>query len=151
MVPFDILRFRRLQPIVQVAMEQQAEELIATYRQPNSPIDGSGLDYSEASLQIIDEILQDFYLQRAILPEELFHLVAAYVFEVTRRHYGGFYLSGDAKNPYAIMLGEPDFQLAVFFMDKIRRRASNGPADSVKSFYDAIAPLFATQTTGLHS
>lgn len=150
MISFGLLTFRRLKPIAVVAMQQQAEQLIMIFRRPGSPVPADRLDYSAASLAFIDEYLLQFYLKQTPLPCELLEAVSAYVFEVARRQFGGVYLSGDAKNPFALLVGEPEFQLGMFFVEKIRRRALYGADDSIVRFYAEIAAKVQAGVNAIH-
>ncbi|MGO7064450.1 hypothetical protein ACCT15_34370 [Rhizobium ruizarguesonis] len=106
-----------------------------------APIDASKLDFSEGSLQLVDQVLQDFYQRQAALPDDLHFLASAYVFETARRQFGGRYLRGDEHNPFVLVIGEPDFRVGVLVMAKIKGRAVNGPEDNIPFFYAGIAPL----------
>jgi hypothetical protein len=124
-------------------MEWQAADFIGAFTSPRAPIDASKLDYSEASLVLIDQVLDDFFRQGAPLPDDLHFLASAYVFEVARREFGGRYLRGDDENPFVLVIGEDDAQVGVCVMGKVRGRATNGPEDSILFFYAGIAPLVA--------
>ena len=124
-------------------MEWQAADFIGAFTSPRSPIDAGKLDYSEASLALVDRVLDDFYRQQAPLPDDLHFLASAYVFEVARREFGGRYLRGDEDNPFVLVIGEDDAQIGVCVMGNVRGRAANGPEDSIPFFYAGIAPLVA--------
>lgn len=127
-------------------MEWQATDFIEAFSPEGSPIDGSKLDYSEASLELVDQVLDDFYRQQAPLPDDLHFLTSAYIFEVARRAFGGRYLRGDEENPFILVIGEGTAEVGVCVMSKVRGRAVNGPEDSIPFFYAGIAPLVAAGT-----
>ncbi|MGH6615571.1 hypothetical protein [Sphingomonas sp.] len=127
-------------------MEWQAADFVTAFSPAGSPIDGSKLDYSEASLELVDRVLDDFYRQGAPLPEDLHFLTSAYVFEVARRAFGGRYLRGDQQNPFVLVIGEGPTEVGVCIMSKVQGRAVNGPEDSIPFFYAGIAPLVSAGT-----
>ncbi|KRD79838.1 hypothetical protein [Lysobacter sp. Root983] len=136
---FDIFRKKPKMPAsIEDGMASQADDFINAFRGPGSPIDADGLDFSRDSIALVDRILQDFYAQNAQLPDDLHFLASAYVFECARRRYGGRYLRGDEKNPFVLVVGEPEFQIGVCAMEKVLGRATNGPEDNLQFFFDGI-------------
>lgn len=138
---FDFLKRRRMPATIEDAMASQATDFVNAFSNPSAPIDVSKLDYSENSLQFVDQILDDFYRKQVQLPEDLHFLASSYVFETARRQFGGRYLRGDQDNPFVLVIGESEFRLGVLVMGKIRGRAIKGPEDSIPFFYAGIAPL----------
>jgi len=128
-------------------MEWQAADFVEAFSPAGSPIDGSKLDYREASLELVDRVLDDFYRQGASLPDDLHFLTSAYVFEVARHEFGGRYLRGDEENPFVLVIGEGAVEIGVCVMSKVRGRAVNGPEDSIPFFYAGIAPLVSGGTS----
>jgi hypothetical protein len=138
---FDFLKRKKMPATIDDAMASQAADFINAFSHPHAPIDASKLDYSESSLWLVDQVLDDFYRKQAQLPEDLHFLDSSYVFETARRQFGGRYLRGDRDNPFVLVIGEPEFRLGVPVMGKIRDRAVNGAEDSIPFFYAGIAPL----------
>lgn len=126
---------------IEEAMASQASDFISAFSGQGSPVDAKKLDYSESSLQLVDSILHDFYLQKAQLPEDLHFLASAYVSETARQQFGGRYLRADKDNSFVLVIGEPEFQAGVLVMAKVKNRSLNGPEDSIPFFYEGIAPL----------
>ena len=124
-------------------MEWQAADFVAAFSGPGSPIDEGKLDYSEASLALVDDVLDDFHRQGEPLPSELHFLASAYVFEVARREFGGRYLRFDEENPFVLEIADGQTRVGVCVMGKVRGRVVNGPEDSIPFFYAGIAPLVA--------
>ena len=122
-------------------MEQRAAGFVDAFSCDGSPIDGRKLDYSEASLALVDRMLDDFYRLGAALPDDIHGLTSAYVFEVARRSFGGRYLRGDQDNPYVLVIGEGDAEIGVCVMSKLHGRVRNGPEDNIPFFFAGIAPL----------
>ncbi|MHC2219478.1 hypothetical protein [Rhizobium leguminosarum] len=138
---FDFLKRRKMPATIENAMASQATDFVNAFSHPRAPVDASKLDFSEGSLHLVDQVLQDFYRRQAALPDDLHFLASAYVFETARRQFGGRYLRGDQENPFVLVIGEPDFRIGVFVMGKIKGRAANGPEDNIPFFYAGIAPL----------
>ncbi|GAB3618270.1 hypothetical protein GCM10027416_28270 [Okibacterium endophyticum] len=126
---------------IEEGMAWQAADFVDAFAGEGSPVAPGALDYSEASLEVLDGILDDFHTRGEPLPEDLQFLASAYVFEVARRQFGGRYLRADEPNPFVLVIGEPEFQVGVLVMGKVLGRAVNGPEDSIPFFYQGIAPL----------
>lgn len=144
---FDFLKRRRMPPTIEAAMASQANDFVNAFSGPGAPIDASALDYSEQSLSLVDQVLQDFYSQQAELPEDLHFLASAYIFECARKQFGGRYLRGDDANPFVLVIGEPACEIGFCVMEKVRKRATNGPEDSIPFFYQGIEGLLAKQVS----
>lgn len=126
-------------------MASQANDFIQAFVGHHAPIDAKQLDFSRESLQLVDQILQDFYVRKVSLPEDLYFLASAYVFECAKRKFGGRYLRGDEDDPFVLVIGEPDCQIGFCAMHKVKGRAKNGPEDSLVFFFDGIAPLYVNK------
>lgn len=136
---FDIFRKKPKMPAtIEEAMLSQANEFIQAFSGPGAPIDGEKLDFSRESLALVDQVLQDFYSQGASLPDDLHFLASAYVFECARQKYGGRYLRGDEKNPFVLVMGEPECQIGFCAMGKVASRATEGPENNIQFFFDGI-------------
>lgn len=125
------------------AMEWQAADFVTAFSQPDSPIDGSKLDYSPASLEEVDRLLDNVHYFGRELPGDMHFVTSAYVFEVARREFGGRYLRGDEQEPFVLVIGEGDAEVGVCVMGKVRGRTVNGIEDNIPFFYAGIAPAIA--------
>jgi hypothetical protein len=121
-------------------MASQAADFVAAFSAAGSPIDGSKLDYSSASMVWVDQLLDDFFQRKAPLPDDLHFMTSAYVFESARRAFGGRYLRGDHENPFVLVIGAAKAEVGVCAMAKVRGRATLGPEDSLHFFCQGIAP-----------
>lgn len=139
---FNIFKRKPKMPeTIEEGMESQAAVFVDSFRGEGSPIDADKLDYSMDSLEQVDAMLQDFFEQKASLPDDLHFLTSAYVFETVRRNHGGRYLRSEDDDPFVLVMGEPDCQIALFVMGKVRGRATNGPEDSLKFFCSDLGTL----------
>lgn len=146
---FDFFKRKKMPATIEAAMQSQSRDFVDAFSGAGSPIDAKGLDFSEASLELVDEVLHDFYLQEAPLPDDLHFLASAYIFETARQQFGGRYLRGDAPDDFILAIGEPEFQVTVFVMSKVRNRTIKGPEDNIPFFYAGIAPLVARKANAM--
>lgn len=105
------------------------------------------LDYSQASLRTIDDYLEALHLgvePPALTLESAVQLITCYIYETARREHGGFYIEGNAENPFVLAIPEPEPRVIVFVQQKVRGRIANGAEDSIPFFYDGIPGLLAT-------
>ncbi|MBY2947016.1 hypothetical protein [Rhizobium leguminosarum] len=53
---FDFLKRRKMPATIEDAMASQATDFVDAFSQPRAPIDASKLDFSEGSLQLVDQV-----------------------------------------------------------------------------------------------
>ncbi|MFC4224983.1 hypothetical protein [Lysinibacter cavernae] len=109
--------------------------------------EGVALAYDRASVDLADELLHTFFEASTALPAQVQEMVASFVFEVARAEFGGRYVTVNAENPVALVVGEPSAAVLVLAYEKTKLRSVNGPEDSLGFFYDGIAPLVAEGKT----
>lgn len=134
---------------IEDAMGMQADLFIQSFTGATAPIDASKLDFTEASLTLVDQVLQDFYQQGVDLPEDLHYMASAYVLETARKTYGGEYQRFNEENPFVLVMGAPDCQVGFLGMEKVTKRAKNGPEDSLLFFFQGIAPLLEANKSAM--
>lgn len=118
---------------------------------------GIDLDYSEASVQRVEEILDSLYRQRPSGPlvrlfrrgpsEEALrqHCYGwgGYIGEVMRRHWSGEWRDRSAIAPGAIItmrVGDAD----VYPAEKVRKRLTNGMEDDVWSYFQVLRQQYGS-------
>lgn len=131
---------------IEEAMQYQAQILIEAFSSENSPIDGTQLNYSRHSLLLIDQILKDFYIKKAPLPDDLHFISSCYVFETLRKIFGGRYLRGDAPNDFILLIGEPDCEILCFVMERIWEAAQNWENNLLTTYADMIEEQLGNKT-----
>ncbi|MEM1369672.1 MAG: hypothetical protein AAGG02_16990 [Cyanobacteria bacterium P01_H01_bin.15] len=103
----------------------------------------NSLDYSEASLTVVEEILAEASEYIDQMPNNqidvLVHILGCYVLEVGRQEFGGKYYWHDGYDQPVLVVGEPDHKIAMLTFDKIRGRLSGDKADNIPFFYDGFA------------
>jgi hypothetical protein len=101
------------------------------------------LDYSEASLAVVEEMLAEASGFVDDMPDEqvdgLVQLLGCYVFEVARREFGGRYCWHDDRDEPVLVVGEPAYRVAMIAFDKIRGRLSGDEGDNIPFFYQGFA------------
>jgi hypothetical protein len=107
------------------------------------------LDFSQASLVIVDEILQQVHEGRYVLGAVQASGAAAYICEVARRNYGGHYDVGKVDEPVALVSSGPDFEVCLCGMSCVQRRVANGPDDSVVAFFDEYVRCLAARESAV--
>ena len=111
-----------------------------------------GLDYSERSLLIVEEMLAEASRYAKEMPpsdvDALVELMGSYVLEVGRRQHNGALKWNHASSQPVLVVGEPRFSVAIMTFDKIRKRLSGDQADSIVFFYQGFASRVKTATPG---
>lgn len=106
---------------------------------------GDSLDYSESSLSMVEDILAEVSEYIDLMPEDqidvLVHMLGSYILEVGRREFGGKYYWHDGRDQPVLVLGEPDYTIAILTFDKVRGRISGDEADNIPFFYQGFATL----------
>lgn len=104
---------------------------------------GDLLDYSESSLSVVEEILAEASAYVDEMPEDqteaLVHLLGSYILEVGRREFGGKYYWHDGRDQPVLVVGEPDYRIAILALDKVRGRLSGDDAENIPFFYQGFA------------
>jgi hypothetical protein len=105
--------------------------------------DGGRLDYSEASLDVVEEMLAETSDWVAELtPGQLSTIVqgfGCYVLEVGRREFGGRYQWHEERDQPVLVVGEPAFRVAMLTWDKVRGRIGGDAGDHIPFFYAGFA------------
>jgi hypothetical protein len=104
---------------------------------------GETLDFSEGSLAIVEATLDEASRYFADLPNEeaskLVHWFGCYLLEVGRRNFGGIYLWYEERDQPVLVVGEPEFHVAMITWDKVKGRLSGDKADNVPFFFEGFA------------
>jgi hypothetical protein len=87
------------------------------------PENAGTLDYSEASLERVEDMLEEAAAYaEGMTPEEITMLVQSfgcYILEVGRRSLGGHYKWHEKRNQPVLVVGEPDFRVAMITWNKV--------------------------------
>lgn len=101
------------------SISRSASKLVALGEQRGT---GAALDYSRASLTIVEQMAAEAIQWRATLSADQFRNLAqnmgCYLLEVGRHEFGGQYLWHEPRHQPVLVVGEPSFHLA--FMRAIR-------------------------------
>ena len=104
---------------------------------------GGRLDFTEKSLGVVEEMLDEAsaYVKQmeATQVKTVIELMGSYILDVAQRANGGkFYWHEDKAQP-VLVVGEPNFRVALITFDKVRGRVNGDKADNIVFFYDGFA------------
>lgn len=100
--------------------------------------DRENFDYSIESLKGVDELLDEMS-DFALDEDDIYNIctmVGSYIFETARKNFGGNYYWIQEKEQPILVVGEPDFSVAIMAWDKVKGRLENGTEDNIP-FYMA--------------
>lgn len=98
------------------------------------------LDFSVESLTAVDELLEEVHEFSCdlddIVIENLSNEIGFYIFEVARRNFGGTYYWYDKLNQPILVTGQPEYEVSLLAVEKVKGRIINGIEDSIPFFFD---------------
>jgi len=101
------------------------------------------LDYSETSLAAVEEMLAEATEFVDETPakqiDALVKMLGSYVLEVGRREFGGKYYWHEGRDQPVLVIGEPEYKIAILVFDKIRGRLTGDKDASISLFYRGFA------------
>ena len=101
------------------------------------------LDFSEASLAVVEEMLAEAAgFVDGMTDEQVVNIaqqMGCYVLEVGRRTHGGRYVWHEGRGAPVLLVGEPDFRVAILTWDKTEGRLRGDEADNIPFFYAGFA------------
>ena len=99
------------------------------------------LDYSPESLEAVEDLLETASHQA--LNEQtqaaLVELLGCYILEVGMREFGGKYAWSEERNQFVLVVGEPEFSVAIMTKGRVRGRLSGDLGDHIQFFYGGFA------------
>jgi hypothetical protein len=128
---------------------QQKAELAVAQMQSGT---AKALDYSEASLGALEELLAEAGRYASELPEETAHaliqIAGSYILEVAFRAHGGTFYWHDGRDQPVLVVGEPSYRVAIMTFDKVKGRISGDEADNIEFFYEGFVGKLGTAVAG---
>ena len=117
-----------------------AERLISSF---NERLDNA-LDYSESSLEVLDEDILSLFFENkddidSGMLEDIIAQAGSYIFEVARRNYGGKYYWYDHLNQPILVTGQPNFEISILAIEKVKFRIENGYEDNIPFFFEGYS------------
>ena len=99
----------------------------------------SGLDYSEKSLEVLDQLIEDFsdfadQMDQG-MKSDFIAQAGSYIFEVARRNFSGKYFWYDQLDQPILVTGLPNFEISLVAFDKVKMRIENGQEDNIPFFF----------------
>jgi hypothetical protein len=126
----------------------KAAKAVETFRERAN----DALDYSESSLAVVEEMLAEASHYVNDMPDAqvngLVQLLGCYLFEVGRREFGGRYCWHDGRDQPVLVVGEPEYRVAMIAFDKIKGRLSGDEGDNIPFFYEGFASRARTAKPG---
>ncbi len=111
------------------------------------------LDYSADSLAMVEELLDEASEFTGDMSEEQLDNLAqrfgCYILEVARRACGGRYLWHPDRDAPVLVVGEPQFRVAMLTWDKTKGRLLGDEADNIPFFYAGFAGRVRSATDGV--
>lgn len=122
-------------------MGQLMDDIIGTAKSFTENFSDRGnFDYSIKSMETVDDLLDemsDYALDEDTI-YNMYTMIGSYVFEAARRNYGGeYYWMQDEQQPI-LVVGEPDFSVAIKAWEKVRGRLENGEEDSIPFYMEGL-------------
>lgn len=114
---------------------------------------GGRLDYSPASLQAVEEMLAEAATQ-SLKPqacEALVELLGCYILEVGFREFGGKWSWYEKGAQPVLIVGEPEFHVAMMSFDKVRGRLSGDVGDNIPFFYAGFSERARSAEPGVRA
>ena len=113
---------------------------------------GGRLDWSVASIEAVDEMLEEASAYVGELDEDvvtgLVQQVGCYVLEVARRAYGGtYYWHPEGEQP-VLVVGEPEAHVAIMTWSKVVGRLTGDVEDNIPFFFHGFAEKAAQPEPG---
>jgi hypothetical protein len=104
---------------------------------------GEVIDFSEKSLVSVEDTLEEASGYFAGLSEEqaqkLVQWFGCYILEVGRKQFGGEYLWHTQRDQPVLVVGEPQFHVAMITWDRVRGRVLGDKGDNIPFFFDGFA------------
>jgi len=136
-------------------MEELSQQVAAKARRAVEQLrdlSGDALDYSQSSLSVVDDMLAEASSFAENMPgdqiDTLVRLLGSYVLEVGRREFGGKYYWHEERGQPVLVLGEPEYKIAILTFDKVRGRLLGEEDDDIAYFYQGFATRAHTAVPG---
>ena len=105
--------------------------------------DATKLDYLEASLEVVEDILSDAAGYASDLTPDQIMILAqnfgCYILEVGRREFGGRYCWFDQRDQPVLVVGEPEYRVALLAWERVKGRLTGDEGDNIPFFYAGFA------------
>ena len=102
--------------------------------------DKGDFDYSIESLVDVDQLLDemnDFEIDKDTI-FNMCTMIGSYIFETARKNYGGKYYWIQEEQQPILVVGEPDFSVAIMAWDKVKGRLENGTEDNIPFYVEGF-------------
>lgn len=105
----------------------------------NNPKQPNELDFSLKSLDVVETIIDEISSAYKKLDDnqqdEIANTIGSYVFEVARKNFGGKYFWYEPLNQPILVTGQPNFEVSILAIEKVRERFQNGKEDNIPFYF----------------
>jgi len=133
---------------LQTQIKEKAELAVSQFQKRA----GGRLDYSEGSLAMVEEMLDEAAQYTSQMDQEeidgLVQLMGSYILEVAHKNHGGSFYWHEQKDQPVLVVGEPSYRVAIITFDKVRSRLNGDKADNIVFFYQGFADRVRKATKG---
>jgi len=113
---------------------------------------GDSLDYSQASLAMIDEMMDEFAAMAADMPVDarqgLVQIMGCYTMAVADKTFEGEFLWDERSEQPVFVVGEPEYHIAFKSFDKIAARLVGNVDSKVQTLFNEFAEKCRSAETG---
>ncbi|OWT72887.1 MULTISPECIES: hypothetical protein [unclassified Achromobacter] len=124
-------------------LQQEIQRLAAKAQADFNDRAEGKLDFSEASLQVVEEMLAEASTYRDDLsPKAVEGIVTrfgCYILEVGRQQFGGTYSWLEERNQPVLVVGDADNHTAIATWNKVRGRLGGDAGDNIPFFFEGFA------------
>ncbi|WP_228445722.1 hypothetical protein [Terricaulis silvestris] len=128
------------------SFEEIANDLVASVPR------GDELDFSEASLSLVEEMLEWAAANRGEMSADdqrrVIEGFGCYILEVARRTFGGRYAWHDQTEQPVLVVGEPDKSVALMAWTKVEGRLLGDDADNIVFHFEGFAERVRKDVAG---
>jgi hypothetical protein len=122
-----------------VQIEAKARLAVAQFQERA----GGRLDYSPGSLSVVEEMLEEAAVYTDQLEEKdrnaLVELFGSYILMVAFEEHGGAFSWFEQRTQPVLVVGEPEYHMAIITFDKVRGRLEGDKADDIPFFYQGFS------------
>jgi len=124
-------------------LQQEIQRLAAKAQADFNDRAEGKLDFSEASLQVVEEMLAEASTYRdelsPVAVEGIVTRFGCYILEVGRQQFGGTYSWLEERNQPVLVVGDADTHTAIATWNKVRGRLGGDTGDNIPFFFEGFA------------
>lgn len=130
-------------PEVQAEFIERVNAAAADFLSALPDNDRAALDFQPASVASLDPVAQRVRAGGLILTPMQRVGMAAYLYEVARRRYGGQYEVCDNDDPVVLVTGEPDFDVCLCGISRVENTLRGQSLEPLGTFFNSFEAAVA--------